>query len=125
MRTYKRKTERGRPFLNEQQMRFLLTESLCGQSLLTEINLMNYSDSVRYSNREKMRSVDKKLSSAVLNKILNHLWYLNPENCLMALVDENVDTETKKNMIEKMFDVSDDVDELDLSDNSQIRNLKN
>lgn len=42
-----------------------------------------------------IQSVDKKLCSAALNKILNNLWYLNPENCLMALFDLNPETNKK------------------------------
>lgn len=62
----------------------------------------------------------KKISEAALNKILNHLWSLNPENCVMALFDEDVDLETKQKMVTKLLCITSSK-ELYSSNDEEIR----
>lgn len=45
------------------------------------------------------RSIDKKISEIALNKLLDHLWYMNPENSLMALFDDEVQKKDSRKII--------------------------
>lgn len=53
------------------------------------------------------REIDRGVSEIVLQKFLNHLWYLNPENVCFALFDENVSEVLKKKMAEKILSYND------------------
>ncbi|XP_044015282.1 uncharacterized protein LOC122857241 [Aphidius gifuensis] len=44
------------------------------------------------------QSVDKKISDATLGKMLNHLWYLNPQLAATSFFDDQVSVEVKKKM---------------------------
>lgn len=52
--------------------------------------------------------IDRGVSEKVLQKFLNHLWYLNPEHVCFALFDENVSEVLKKKMAEKILSYKDD-----------------
>lgn len=70
------------------------------------------------------QAIDKKICESALGKILNHLWYLNPENCLLALFDDDVDTETKQKMVKKVIELSQNADKPDSLDSNDKQVLR-
>lgn len=61
---------------------------------------------------------NKKIANMAIKKIINHLWYLNPECVSFSLFDDRLDINTKRKMAEKILstDLSriDDEEETDL-----------
>lgn len=51
---------------------------------------------------------DKEVSTALLQKIRNHLWYLSEETVGLAFFDESVPLEIKKMMVQKL-DIGNDI----------------
>nr|XP_018915786.1 PREDICTED: uncharacterized protein LOC109043141 [Bemisia tabaci] len=48
------------------------------------------------------RKVDAAISEAVLSKVLNHLWYLSPENCGLAFFDDDNSPSEKIKMVKAL-----------------------
>ena len=48
------------------------------------------------------KSINKSVSQTALKKILNHLWYFNPQNVAMAFFDSDVSIDEKRRMILKL-----------------------
>jgi hypothetical protein len=48
------------------------------------------------------KNVDSAISDIAVNKMLNHLWYLNPQNIALAFFDDEVSLEVKREMIKGM-----------------------
>ena len=48
------------------------------------------------------RKVDAAISEAVLSKVLNHLWYLSPENCGLAFFDDDISPSEKIKMVKAL-----------------------
>lgn len=59
----------------------------------------------------KYRTIDQRLSEAVLAKFRNHLWYLSPEAATLSFFDENVSSDVKRKMVEALR--SSDEDQFD------------
>lgn len=49
------------------------------------------------------KKIDEVIANAALSKLLNHLWYLNPEQVTFAFFDETLDNEVKRNMASKLL----------------------
>lgn len=56
----------------------------------TDISILNTIESCKINQME--------LFTAIENKIINHLWYLTPENVMFALFDSRVSEDTKNKM---------------------------
>ncbi|GBP22431.1 hypothetical protein EVAR_78607_1 [Eumeta japonica] len=46
--------------------------------------------------------IDKTISKAALQRITQHLWYLNDEVAILSLFDDDVDQETKVKMVQNL-----------------------
>lgn len=66
-------------------------------------------------------NIDKKVSKALIDKIMNHLWYLSPEKIALSFFDSNVSYEVKRKMV-KQLKVTNPV--VSLLDNRKHSNLK-
>lgn len=49
------------------------------------------------------RNIDKEIVEDAVHELLNHMWYLSPENSVMALFDDDVETKTKQKIAEKLL----------------------
>ena len=75
------------------------------------------------------RTIDKKISEAVLHKLKNHLWYLNSETAALSFFDPNVPASIKNKMVIALKNCEDS--EFDsfkryiISTDGEIKNLEN
>lgn len=66
-----------------------------------------YNDFLLLQNVHHFKSVDKDLSRVAIQKLQNHLWYLNPENVALAFFDQRIPNSTKAKMVEALKNVGD------------------
>lgn len=55
---------------------------------------------------EAYKSYNKRIANVALKKIINHLWYLNPECITFSIFDDRVDNHTKRKMTEKIVRIN-------------------
>lgn len=68
---------------------------------------------------DEYKLYNKRISDVALKKIINHLWYLNPECVAFSIFDDRVDNSTKLKMAEKILStydssINDDEEEIEL-----------
>jgi len=56
---------------------------------------------------EEYKLYNKRISDVVLKKIINHLWYLNPECVAFSIFDDRVDNSMTLKMYEKILNTND------------------
>ena len=52
------------------------------------------------------KNVNEEISDVALKKIVNHLWYLSPENAALSFFDKKVSVETKRSMVQALQNVN-------------------
>lgn len=66
---------------------------------------------------EEYKLHNKRVADVALKKIINHLWYLNPECVTFSIFDDRVDNSTKLKMAERILSTSsinDEEEEIEL-----------
>ncbi|XP_046409261.1 uncharacterized protein LOC124174209 [Ischnura elegans] len=61
-----------------------------------------YQDLCFLKSMKAYEKIDKSISKAALQKIIQHLWYLTDEISVLSLFDDDVDQETKGKMVENL-----------------------
>ena len=61
----------------------------------------------------KYKKINKHISDNSLSKIINHLWYLNPEQAAFSLFNNSLSNCIKRKMAMKLISLEDEGEELD------------
>jgi len=63
---------------------------------------------------EEYKVHNQRVADVALKKIINHLWYLNPECVTFSIFDDRVDNSTKHKMAERILSTYDEEEEIEL-----------
>lgn len=73
------------------------------------------------------KNIDKEISEVSRNKLINHLWYLNPANVSLSFFDDEISVVTKRAMVEALKKIKpneEGIKRLIINDINDIKNKK-